>query len=256
MGATVARIRRYPVKGLSGETLEEIALHEGRVLPGDRRFAIARGGTEVDTTNPTWRPKSDFVTLMRIERLAQLETAYDPNSGSLTIRRRGRPVARATITEPVGRMVIDQFLAAFLEDSVQRAPKLVDAGEISLTDNPDGVISVLNLASVRDLERVTDRPINPERFRANVHLEGVDAWDEMSWIGRDLRLGDVRVNIVEPIDRCAAVDVDPETARRDLNLPKTLMRAYGHIQMGVYAKVTRGGMLRAGDGVAVAADGE
>lgn len=249
MTATVAWIRRYPVKGLSGEDLEEAALSPGRALPGDRRFAVARGSTEIDPTNPQWQPKSNFVTLMRTERLAQLETSFDPESGQLTVRRRGRPVARGKITETIGRVVIDQFLAAFLEGTVQRVPKLVDAMDRALTDNPDPVLSLVNLASVRDLERVTGRPVDPVRFRANIYVEGLEAWEEMHWPGHQLTAGEVGLEVVEPIERCAATDVNPETGQRDLNLPKTLMRAYSHICMGVYVKVTRAGTLCRGERV-------
>ncbi|MFP3423240.1 MOSC N-terminal beta barrel domain-containing protein, partial [Bacillus sp. SIMBA_161] len=76
--ATLARICRYPVKGLSADALERVTLTAGRQLPHDRRFAIARASSRIDTSDPEWMHKTKFHTLLRDEKLAQLTTAYDP----------------------------------------------------------------------------------------------------------------------------------------------------------------------------------
>jgi MOSC domain-containing protein YiiM len=47
--------------------------------------------------------------------------------------------------------------------------------------------------------------------------------------------------------RCAAIDVDPETAIRDLSIPHALMRSLGHADCGVYGEVVRGGEIAVGD---------
>jgi hypothetical protein len=58
--------------------------------------------------------------------------------------------------------------------------------------------------------------------------------------------------VTKRIQRCAATDVNPETAERDLNIPKALMRGYGHVHMGVYARVVTGGNIATGDEVQLA----
>ena len=50
-------------------------------------------------------------------------------------------------------------------------------------------------------------------------------------------------------ERCAATNVNPETAERDMNLPLTLRKGFGHMDMGVYAKVVSGGQIAPGDAV-------
>ena len=60
-----------------------------------------------------------------------------------------------------------------------------------------------------------------------------------------------RLKVVKRIVRCAATDVDPETAARDLNIPHTLMRRFGHAECGVYAEVIAGGSIAAGDAITV-----
>lgn len=249
MAAHLARICRFPVKGMSAEDLDAIHLTAGETLPGDRRFAIARGSAGIDPAEPGWSPKTNFVTLVRTARLARLTTRYDGDTGELAIYRSGRRVARADITDPTGRAVIDQFLAAFLEGEVTRMPRLIDAGATALTDTAEPVISVINLASVRDLARVTGMTVDPLRFRGNLLVDGLPAWAEWGWQDRAVEIGAARVHVLEPIERCSAVDVNPATGERDTNLPKLLQRGYGHVCLGVYASVARGGTVSTGDPV-------
>ncbi len=251
MTASLARICRFPVKGMSAEDLDSVQLTAGQTLPGDRRFAIARDSATLDPAEPGWVPKSHFVTLVRTARLARLTTRYDAETGELAIYRGKRRVAHADITDPTGRSVVDQFLAAFLDDDVMRMPRLIDAGDTALTDAAEPWISVINLASVRDLARVTGMPVDAVRFRGNLLLDGLPPWVEWDWPGHAIDIGAARLNVIEPIARCAAVDVNPETGARDTNLPKLLRRGYGHVCLGVYASVAAGGTIATGDPVTV-----
>jgi uncharacterized protein YcbX len=82
----IEKIYRYPVKGLSAEALEAVALTPGEMLPHDRRFALAQGDAPFDVAAPRWLSKRNFGCLMANERLALLHTAFDPHDGSLAIR--------------------------------------------------------------------------------------------------------------------------------------------------------------------------
>src|SRR6267142_3313525 len=111
MATTVIAIYRYPVKGLSAEKIDRVALMPGECLPHDRRFAVALGSTRFDPQRPEWVPKIGFAMLMRDEKLAQLRTRFDAESGVLAITENGRDVLRAVITEPEGRRQVAEFLA-------------------------------------------------------------------------------------------------------------------------------------------------
>src|SRR4051794_24344427 len=95
IAGTIAAIYRYPVKGLSAEKLDRVALTPGECLPHDRRFAIALGSARFDTEHPEWLPKTHFIMLMRNEKLAQLRTCFDAESGILAIAEDGRLLLRA-----------------------------------------------------------------------------------------------------------------------------------------------------------------
>jgi len=251
----ITRIRRYPVKGMSGEDLETVELTAGRALPGDRRFGIARGDAGPPVDDPGWAPKTQFVQLARCARLGELQAAYDAETGVLSLSRDGERLARDRITTPAGRAAADAALAEILMDEVAATPRLVDAGDTALTDNDEAVVSLINLASVGDLGRMLARDVDPRRFRGNLYLDGLAAWAERSWVGREITLGSVRLRVTEETQRCAATTVNPDTGTRDEQIPKALGRAYSHINMGVYARVLAGGPVSVGDNVAAPEDG-
>ncbi len=249
--ATLAQIRRYPVKGLNGEVLDHVEIAAGEGLPHDRRFALAHAASQFDRSNPQWLPKQNFLQLMRDERLALLDARFDADSGYLTIFRDGRRVARGQVTEPLGRILIEQFLDAFIEPGPRGNPHVVEAPGVMLSDVPDKFVSIANLASIKDIERVARAPVDPRRFRANLHLDGLPAWAEMSWPGKRITIGDVQLEVVEIINRCAATEVDPDSSARDLHVLRILQEGFGHTACGVYARVIVGGTLRTGDAVQV-----
>jgi uncharacterized protein YcbX len=79
-------------------------------------------------------------------------------------------------------------------------------------------------------------------------VEGLNPWAEFDLVGQVLTTASgLRLKVTKRIERCAATNVDPETGRRDLEIPKSLMKAYGHFDCGIYAEVLSDGMLGTGD---------
>ncbi|MBI1774722.1 MAG: MOSC domain-containing protein [Proteobacteria bacterium] len=247
MPILVSGLYRYPVKGLTAESLTCVKLSPGRGFPHDRRFAIAHGTTQYDQTEPRWQPKTAFLQLMSNSRLATLTADFEADSGTLTLARDGRTVARGQVTTPIGRTIIDQFLRAYLAQDARGQPRLVEAPETGLADVSHPRVSIIGEASVEDLARVVGRPVEKLRFRANVYLTGSTAWEELSWVGSEIRLGSARMRVAKPIARCAATTVNPATAERDLAIPRDLERGFGHVHMGVYAEVLAPGTVSLGD---------
>lgn len=248
MSISLRAIYRYPVKGLNGESLEQVPLEAGKRVPGDRLFALAHGSAPWDASGPRWLPPKYFYTLRNEPRLAQINAHFDSASGRLSLQREGREVARGDIRDPLGRTIIGQFFADFLGPDGRGLPKLVEAAPNSgLTDVPEPWVSLLNLDTVDDLARVARQELDPRRFRANLWISGASAWQEREWLGREIQVGAVRLRVAEMIERCAATNVNLETAERDINLPLLLQRGYGHRYMGVYCMVMRGGEVAVGD---------
>ena len=244
MTARIEQICRFPVKGLNAETLESIDLTAGAGLPEDRRYALAYGLTT--------GAKRGFFQLTSEEKLAQLTVAYDAEAPRLTIQRQGRQVVSADPSDQTGRILLDQFFSGFLAGSPRGTPAFQEtsgkAGDEALPE----AISIINLASLRDFERVARTTVDPRRFRGNILIDGLPAWEEFSWLGRDVVLGEARLKVTERTVRCAATNVNPDTAERDMNIPLTLRKGFGHMDMGVYAEVIADGRVRVGDSLAVA----
>jgi uncharacterized protein YcbX len=114
-------------------------------------------------------------------------------------------------------------------------------------DHPQGLISLINLASVRDIESRIGKPVDPLRFRGNVHVEGWPAWVELDAANRTLTLGGARFRALAPIRRCVATHVDPARGVRDIEMLEILQREYGHALCGAYLHVEEAGAVRTGD---------
>ena len=254
MSRTVARvhtIHRHPIKGMSAEVVSEVPLRAGAGLPLDRRFALALADSPFDPAHPVWLRKSHFLMLMRDEALAALEVRYREDEHRLTIRRQGALVLEADLADPAGPAEV----AAFFQDYLGLAapPRLVEADGHMFSDNPQKLVSVINLATVRELEALAGAPVDHRRFRANLYVDGLEPFAEAAWVGRLLAVGTAGARAIKSITRCAATNVNPDTAERDLNLPALLQRTYGHIECGVYLEITEGGALAAGDRLEVLA---
>jgi uncharacterized protein YcbX len=246
---SVAALYRYAVKGLSPEPLPSVTLEAGGVMPFDRAYAIENGPGRFDPDNPRHLPKITFLMLMRDERLATLVTKFDDATETLTIERAGKQVARGQLSTPLGRKMIEQFFAAYMSAELRGPPKVVSAPGHSFSDVAMKCLHIVNLATLRDIERVMGRAVDPLRFRANVYIDGLEPWAERNWIGREIALGGVRCAVVDETSRCEATNVDPKSGARDMAIPPLIQRTWGHTDFGIYAKIVTGGALAVGDTV-------
>jgi MOSC domain-containing protein len=249
--AQIASIYRYPVKGLSPEPLPAVALSVGQTLPADRRYAIENGPSGFDPADPKWMVKAYFLMLQRDEWLAGLQTHFADASNVLTISQNGSIAAQGDLETAEGRLAIERFFAARFAGAIKGPPRVLSGNGHSFSDIARKVVSIINLGSVAAIEAIVGQPVHPLRFRANLYVSGWPAWHEFELLDQTLAIGEVRLKVVKRIVRCAAINVDPETAARDLNIPPMLMRQLSHNECGVYAEVIAGGAINVGDAIAV-----
>ena len=258
MTARLVHIYRYPVKGLSPEPLDSVRIAPGRPLPYDRQFALARPSAAFDGP-PHWIRRGNFFQRANDAVLAELDLRCDPDSGRIALQRRGRMVASGNLRDPQDRAALEAFFADLLGSETGR-PRLVEiasgfppgAGGQSFADTEAPHISIINLATLRALGALVGAELHPLRFRGNLYVEA-DPWAEFDWVGRQLAIGNARLGIMRRIERCAATNVNPDTAERDQNLPLALRRAYGHADCGVYAIAATAGEIRARMPIEIAA---
>jgi uncharacterized protein YcbX len=251
---TICALNTFPVKGMSVQTHESIQVSAGENFPFDRSWAIEAGARKFDVAAPAYLPKTAFTQLMSHEKIAGLATTMDVSGANpvFIINRDGKQVARGDLSTPVGRQIIEQFMAAYMKNELRGSPRVVHADGHHFTDVPAKFISILNLASVREVERVAGKPLDPLRFRANIHIDGAEPWAEFGWLSKTLKVDQTPAfRVAERIQRCAATSVNPQTAERDINLPLTLMSAFQHDDCGIYVSATADRVLKVGQQITI-----
>ncbi|WP_442756502.1 MOSC domain-containing protein [Methylocystis sp. JAN1] len=249
----LAKLYRYPVKGLSPEPLDSADLPADGYFPCDRLFALENGPSGFDPACPAHQPKIKFLMLMRNAALAGLATRYDEAAGVLTISRKGREVAAGDLRSAEGRAAIERFLSDFVGAPEVRGPvRLLEAPSgFRFTDSKSGFVSLINLASVAAVEKAQGAKVDPLRFRGNLYVGDAEAWSEADWPGKKLRIGGATLDVLKMTDRCAATGVEPGTGKRDMDVVQTLRDNFGHIDCGVYARIEKGGRISVGDAISL-----
>ena len=253
---TIKQLYRYPVKGLSGESLPFVELKQGRGFPGDRVFAITNGSASFDVESLKPEPKTSFLVLMKYAELARLDTKYDSLREVLEVREHGsqRLLLESSLITDEGKAEIGIFFRNFLgEQVITGSPRVVRREMHPFTDvsvvSPALMhsISLINLTSLYEVERALGKTLDPRRFRANVYFEGENPWEEFDWLDKEITIGSIRAKVNFKTRRCPATDVNPDTAERDVTLPQFLRKTFGHGDLGVYAEIITPGVLRVGD---------
>lgn len=248
--ARLARIVRYPVKGLAGIPERGSAeLRPGSGLRWDRIFAIENGTLEPESPD-SWNPRETYFHLAKHEAIARIRTSVeDAEDGTPALvlsadgKRAALPLDAST---PEARASASGFLAEILPAGPLGAPKLVRTASTGLWDWPDSHLSIINLATVEALTTAAGREVDSRRFRGNLYLDGLPAWGEFALLGRRVRIGTAVIEVFQPTDRCRATTINPVGAESDLNVPALLASRFGHMFCGLYARVVESGLVSPG----------
>jgi uncharacterized protein YcbX len=125
-----------------------------------------------------------------------------------------------------------------------------------------GSVSLVTTSSLHRLSARLGRPVESARFRPTfvVDTDGEPAGVERHWAGREVTVGGAVVRVRGPVPRCAVIDLDPVSGRKDVPVLRTLAgygRGEGAVpparepEFGVDADVVRPGMVACGAPVAV-----
>jgi uncharacterized protein len=251
----IAWIAIAPVKSMALVFLDRAQLGLDGIA-GDRAFAI------VDDHDR-------LVNGKRVGRLATVVVEHDPASGDLTMRvpdgtvAAGRPVLGPSIRpifshgERPARVVEGPWSAAISDWSGQslRLVAMADG------EGPDRgpTATLLSTAALAELATAggADQPLDRRRFRMTFGVDGVAAYAEDRWVGRDVRIGDALVRIAGNVGRCAVTTQDPDTGRPSFDTLHVLNHSRGHLPtseplpFGVWAEVLEPGAVALGDPVFV-----
>lgn len=244
---SVEHIFCHPIKAVGRTSLDFIRLVEGKTMLGDRVFAVTHEATKFDQKAPAWTSCNNFVRGVKAPELQAISiTQYVPGD-AMVLKHPDHPPYRFNPENADEHAAFIDWVAQFVPDNRAQPAALVSADR-GMTDSPLASISILNLASLAELSEKAGRHMAPERFRGNFWLDGVDAWEERSWIGKTMRIGLAHIVIREHIGRCLATTVDPLTGKQDVNTLDILKDNWGHTDFGVYAEVIKTGPVDLYDG--------
>jgi uncharacterized protein len=225
----------YPVKSCRGITLEA-----ARVTPtglaDDRHWMLVR-------------PNGRFVTQRELPRMALIGTVV--SDAGLVLTAPGMPAlevprAAAHAARPVTVWKFDgrgfdcgeraaQWASEFLGTPLSLVafdasqPRVCSPewtqGSRATTEFSDGYpILVISRASLADLNSRLPKPLPMERFRPNLVLEGLEAFDEDRI--HELRAGDITLRLVKPCTRCSITTTDQQAGAVDGDEPLRTLKSY------------------------------
>ncbi|MEO0487631.1 MAG: MOSC domain-containing protein [Pseudomonadota bacterium] len=249
--AALAAIYRHPIKAHGSEALDQVALSVDATLPWDRVWAVAHEKSKAD--GRTWARCGNFSRGATSPSLMAITCAFDDATETLTLNHPDLEPLTANPDRDGAAIVawVSAVMGAGERPSTQVIRAQSAATGQGLTDNPNPYLSILGEASLRAFSQACGRDLGPLRFRGNLWVSETGPWEEFEWVGRRIRIGAAELSVEARIDRCPATMVNPETGRRDTDTLAVLQDRWGHIDFGVFARVTKPGEIRLGDQIEV-----
>jgi uncharacterized protein len=225
----IRQLARYPVKSMRGESLSAAALTLQGV-PEDRRYAFVQAASRTDFP---WLTARQLPELLRYKPAVEVE-----GSGEIAV----------TVTTPTGQKwpVASEPLRREIEERSGRALFLLRNSRGSYDAAPISIISRQTIARIAE-ESGTEE--NWWRFRPNllVDLQNGGAFEELNWVGRVVRVGEVaRVAILKVDQRCMIITLDPESGKASPSVLQCVAQKHEG-SAGVYGTVLAAGEVRVGD---------
>ncbi len=242
---TIAELWCYPVKGLAGHRQEQIAVTPDSLFAGDRAFAVTKGHpASHDRLAEGWLPKRHFIQLLSEARLAGLSVDYDGADAALCLFHRGQPLARSNGDDYSS---LSNALYQLMPEAFAGPPVFCRLEKGGYTDTPAPWITIGGTASIGEFARLTGCSADSRRFRLNIIIHTTTPFEERSWAGRHITLGGTEIEVIEPVGRCGAISVHPDTQNRERDYLPEMEQAWGHTDLGMFARICRAGHIAIGD---------
>jgi uncharacterized protein YcbX len=233
----ISAIFRYPVKSMAGERLEsaKIGWHG---IEGDRRLAFRR---LADRGGFPWLMASRLPELLLYQPIGRREAAGEP--------------LPTHIRTPDGKEyeLPDQ---ALIKEIATRHGAEVELMQLKHGTFDEAPVSAIAWSTIWSIAHEAGQDADIRRFRPNLVLDthGTQPFQEDQWVGKILEFGPAGVGPAISITlrdlRCVMVNLDPDTAKVNAEVMKTVLRLNDNYA-GVYGTVIRTGELHVGQGVSL-----
>jgi uncharacterized protein len=250
MAISVTALTTTPVKGMRVRTMDAIELGE-RGARGDRVFYVI----------------DDRGRMVNGKQLGELQTIvpeYDEESLALTFADGTRVAAPLELGDTVSTRFFSRPRevrelrgpwSEALSEQLGRPLRIVHAGS-AVDRGRAGAASIVSQGSLKRLaEAAEGHGLDARRFRMLIEIDGVDAHEEDTWVGRRVQVGDATLAVNGHVGRCLITSRDPESGAVDLPTLDLLGQYRREIEsteplpFGIYGEVVSGGAVRVGDAV-------
>jgi MOSC domain-containing protein len=246
----VVHLSLAPVKGMRMTRVDALELGPTGAR-GDRAFLVVDPDHALQLTVRTPRlleivPRWDGETLtLAFPDGSELRAVPEPGAPATTANYEGREIS--------GRLVDGPFAEAISAHLGHPAELLMrDDGERGADDAP---VTLMSSASLEALAPELGGAVpDARRFRMTIAIDGVEAWEEHGWSGREIAAGDALLRGIDPVPRCAVTTRDPERGATDAPVLKALatLRGKRDVTFGLWCEVLSPGRVRVGDAVSLA----
>ena len=261
MNCTISSLHYCPVKSVSFQTIDSCEIKKNIGIVGDRNFAFSK---DLDTNKAMLFEKSPEERKGKWNKILTLKNSPVLNkynflfkNDNLTLTFEDKKVLTIDINENSERQKLVKKIIE-LESSLKEPIVLMRNKEFpffdtSVSKKVDFVnsVSLLNIQSINDFQDKIDKNIEISRFRGNIYVDGIKAWEERNWIGKIIKINNVSFKVEKNIPRCVAINLKPKTDDNSLNLLQSLKKSFNHIEMGIYLVALDGGKIEIGNKIEV-----
>ena len=241
-----------PVKSISFEESESLNVLTDRGIESDRIFAFVQNLDSNSIKNLIEDPKSrklnNFLTLKNSPELNQYNFTYAKNK--LILKKKDEIIITINpFSKNEKKLLCDKINQIILKD--KKLDLLMDEKNPFFDTMPNNSISLINKKSISDFSNKISTNIEIERFRANIYIDGIAAWEERDWIGKTININNINFFVSDEISRCSATNLKPSTDIVTINLPNQLKKTYDHINMGLYIVPQQNGVISKEDKIII-----
>jgi len=261
MNCTISSIHYCPVKSVSFQSVDSCEIKKNIGIVGDRIFAFSKGLDEnkvkLFEKSPEERKGkwNKILTLKNSPVLNKYNFIFKENNLTLTFE------DKEILTIDINQLSEREELAnkiVELENSLKEPIVLMKNKEFPFFDTSvsnkvdfTNSISLLNIQSINDFQNKIDKKFEISRFRGNIYVDGITAWEERNWIGKIIKIKNFSFKVEKNIPRCVAINLKPKTDDNSLNLLKSLKKTYNHFDMGIYLTSLDDGKIEIGNKIEV-----
>ena len=257
MSATISSINYCPVKSISFQSVQNCKIKKNIGIIGDRIFAFAKG---LDQNQAKLFEKSPDERKGKWNKILTLKNSpalnkynFEFKDKKLTFNIKDKEILSIDINQLSEREALSNKILE-LEKSLKQPIVLMKNDtfpffDTSISNKVDFVnsVSLLNIQSINDFEKKTNKKIETSIFRGNICIDGVEPWKEREWIGKTIKINNVLFKVEKNIPRCVAINLKPKTDDNSFNLLQLLKKNYNHFDMGIYLTALDDGEISIGN---------